>query len=180
MLLRRTLNHANQRLAQSGRLMDKADDLVDLGKAIASDLKDGGKLTFVMLPGFSRFFARLILALFGHLVDRILFAINPLKKDKEAPALDLSWLDGQTVPIGVSVDIEYDALPPAGEDITFSGGSFDGKTYKGLGPNYAPGGPYYGRTRVTMEGTGEEYLWNGYVMEYWGAEPPSSDVEVVG
>lgn len=98
-----------QRLNQvQGKFNVTADMIQDL----ALDFQDGFGVKIRPLKGFSAFMTRLILAVITFLVAVLLHKLAkyvPFVQDPDVPPqLDLAWMEGEDIPLLVSVDPTVD------------------------------------------------------------------------
>ena len=140
--------------------LDNADQGIDLAKDFVEDLKDGVGFTIRPRKGFSKFVTRLIesvVVYMYHVITSRLGKMFPLLGDQggEIAALDLTWMEGQDIPVTITLDPTIDARPP--RIAKFSGGPYDGKEYV----------VDQSKTSLTLSG-GATYNWDGHVFLFKG------------
>lgn len=89
-----------------------ANVTMDDVQALVADCRDGVGVKVRPLPGFSAFVNRLVVALVVYLIAILLVKLREyipfLKQPPEPPQLDLTWLEGEDIPLLISIDPTVD------------------------------------------------------------------------
>jgi hypothetical protein len=158
MAFKRLQGRLDQLQAHANSTMSGADTLIALAKDLLLDIKDGVGIKVRPLKGFSRFANRLVVCVVGYLIRVLVTQLRghlPFgpSMTSELIELDLTWMEGEEIPLSVSFDPEVDIQPH--RISKFVGGPFDGKEYV----------VDQSKAELLLEG-GSRYVWDGKAFTY--------------
>lgn len=98
--------------ARLDQVQGNANLTINDARDLVLDLQDGFGVKIRPLKGFSAFMTRLVLAVITFLVAVLLHKLAkyvPFVQDPDVPPqLDLSWMEGEDIPLLVSIDPSVD------------------------------------------------------------------------
>lgn len=97
------------------QLQGNANDTMQIAQDLLADLKDGVGVRVVPTRGFAVFATRLLRAFGEYLGAWLLFKLRsfmPMIPQSELPTLDLTWMEGQEIPMVVVIDPTVDIPKP--------------------------------------------------------------------